>query len=125
MEPSKPKIPAEAVQLYNQFIHGAITRRDFVEGIQKFAIGGLTSAAIIQALMPDYAKGQQVARNDDRIITSYETLPSPQGNGIVKGYLARPASADTRNANPTKLPGILVVHENRGLNPNIEDVARR
>ena len=94
-------------------------------GVQRFAIGGLTSAAIIKALMPDYALGQQVSRTDDRINATYETVSSPQGNGIIKGYLARPVSADTRNATPTKLPGIIVVHENRGLNPHIEDIARR
>jgi carboxymethylenebutenolidase len=66
-----------------------------------------------------------VAKNDDRIKTSYETIPSPQGNGTIKGYLVRPVSADTRSAMPSKLPGILVVHENRGLNPHIEDIARR
>jgi carboxymethylenebutenolidase len=125
MEPTKPKLPREAIQLYNLFIHGEISRRDFVAGVQRFAVGGLTSAAIIKALMPDYALGQQVSRTDDRINATYETVSSPQGNGIIKGYLARPVSADTRNATPTKLPGIVVVHENRGLNPHIEDIARR
>jgi carboxymethylenebutenolidase len=75
--------------------------------------------------MPKYALGQQVARNDDRIKASYETVPSPQGNGSIRGYLVRPISADTREATPSKLPGIIVVHENRGLNPHIEDIARR
>jgi carboxymethylenebutenolidase len=75
--------------------------------------------------MPDYAAAQQIARNDDRIKASYETVPSPQGNGSIKGYLVRPVSADTRDAMPSKLPGIIVVHENRGLNPHIEDIARR
>jgi carboxymethylenebutenolidase len=125
MEPTKPKLPLEAVQLYNHFIHGEISRRDFMDGVQRLAVGGLTAAAVIEALMPNYALGQQVARNDDRIKAGYETVPSPQGNGSIKGYLVRPISADTRSAMPTKLPGILVVHENRGLNPHIEDVARR
>jgi carboxymethylenebutenolidase len=75
--------------------------------------------------MPNYAKGQQVARTDERIKATYETVPSPEGNGSIKGYLVRPVSADTRSATPSKLPGILVIHENRGLNPHIEDIARR
>jgi carboxymethylenebutenolidase len=123
--PTKPKLPVEAIQLYNLFIHGEISRRDFMEGIQKFAVGGVAVAAIVEALMPNYAKGQQVSKTDDRIKTSYETVPSPMGNGTIKGYFVRPVSADTREAKPTKLPGIIVVHENRGLNPHIEDIARR
>jgi carboxymethylenebutenolidase len=125
MEPTKPKLPTEAIQLYNLFIHGEISRRDFMEGIQKFAVGGIAVAAIVEALMPNYAKGQQVSKTDDRIKTSYETVPSPMGNGTIKGYFVRPVSADTREAKPSKLPGIIVVHENRGLNPHIEDIARR
>jgi carboxymethylenebutenolidase len=124
-DPAKPKLPAEAIELYNLFIHGVINRRTFMEGVQRFAVGGLTAATVITALMPDYAAGQQVAKNDDRIKTSYQTVPSPQGNGSIKGYLVRPVSADTREAMPSKLPAILVVHENRGLNPHIEDIARR
>lgn len=120
----RPKVPAEAVQLYNVFIHGGMSRRDFMHGLEKFA-GGLGVAALAEALLPNYALGQQVARNDDRIKSSYETVPSPQGNGSIKGYLVRPVSADTRSAMPSKLPGIIVVHENRGLNPHIEDIARR
>src|SRR5882757_2840231 len=125
MEPKKAKLPGEAIPLYNLFIHGEISRREFVTRVQQIAVGGLTAAAIIEALMPNYAAGQQVSRTDDRISASYETVASPQGNGIVKGYLVRPVSADTRNAAPTKLPGVIVVHENRGLNPHIEDIARR
>ncbi|HEY6466561.1 MAG TPA: dienelactone hydrolase family protein [Candidatus Acidoferrales bacterium] len=125
MEPTKPKLPFEAIELYNQFIHGEISRRSFMDGISRFAVGGLAAATIIEALMPNYAAGQQVAKNDDRIKASYETVPAPQGNGSIKGYLVRPISADTRSATPSKLPGIIVVHENRGLNPYIEDVARR
>jgi carboxymethylenebutenolidase len=75
--------------------------------------------------MPNYALGQQVSKSDDRIKATYETVPSPQGNGTIKGYLVRPVSADTRSETLTKLPGIIVVHENRGLNPHIEDIARR
>src|ERR1700728_1926773 len=125
MEETKPKLPQEAVQLYNLFIHGDISRRAFLDGVQRFAVGGLAAAAIVEALMPDYAGGQQVSRTDDRIKATYETVPSPQGTGSIKGYLVRPISADTRNETVTKLPGILVVHENRGLNPHIEDIARR
>jgi carboxymethylenebutenolidase len=125
MDQARPKLPKEAIQLYNLFIHGQISRRAFMDGVQKFAIGGLTAATIVEALMPNYALGQQVSKTDDRIKATYETVPSPQGNGSIKGYLVRPVSADTRSAMPTKLPGIIVVHENRGLNPHIEDIARR
>src|ERR1700728_2581961 len=96
MESTKPKLPSEAVELYNLFIHGVISRRTFMDGVQKFAVGGLAAAAIVEALVPNYAASQQVAKNDDRIKTSYETVPSPQGNGSIKGYLVRPVSADTR-----------------------------
>src|ERR1700678_34203 len=125
MEPTKSKLPTEAIQLYNEFIHGEITRRSFMEGLQRMAVGGLTAATILDALMPNYALGQQVSRTDDRIKATYETVPSPQGNGSIRGYFVRPVSADTREAKPSKLPGILVIHENRGLNPHIEDIARR
>jgi len=125
MDSKRPKMPPEAVELYNLFIHGAIGRRAFLDGIQKFAIGGLAASTIIEALMPDYAFAQQVAKDDERLKATYETIPSPKGNGYIKGYLVRPVSADTRDEKPSKLPGIIVVHENRGLNPHIEDVARR
>jgi len=125
MEPTKPKLPSDAIELYNLFIHGVIGRRAFMDGVKRFAVGGLTTAAVIDALMPNYAQGQQVSKSDDRIKASYETVPSPQGNGSIKGYLVRPASADTRSETASKLPGIIVVHENRGLNPHIEDIARR
>ena len=121
----EPKLPSEAIELYNDFIHGEISRRAFLEGVQRLAIGGLAAATIVEGLMPNYALGQQVSRTDDRIRATYETVTSPQGNGSIKGYFVRPVSADTRDAQPTKLPGILVVHENRGLNPHIEDIARR
>jgi carboxymethylenebutenolidase len=125
MQPEKPKLPSGAIELYNLFIHGEISRRDFLEGVKRFAIGGLATTAIVEALMPDYVSAQQVSKTDDRIKASYATVPSPQGNGSIKGYLVRPASADTRAETVQKLPGILVVHENRGLNPHIEDIARR
>ena len=125
MEPTRPKLPSEAIALYNKFIHGGMSRRAFMNGLQRFAVGGLAASTILEALMPNYALGQQVSPTDNRIKTSYETVPSPQGNGSIKGYLVRPVSADTRSATPSKLPGIIVVHENRGLNPHIEDIARR
>jgi carboxymethylenebutenolidase len=121
----RKKIPAEAVELYTQFIHGEIGRRAFLNGVKRFAVAGLSAGAIVEALMPNYALGQQVRKDDERIKASYETLPSPDGNGYVRGYLVRPASADTREEQPAKVPGVIVVHENRGLNPHTEDVARR
>ena len=121
----KRKIPAEAVELYTRYIHGEISRRDFFNGVQRFAVAGLTATAIVEALMPNYALGQQVRKDDERIKASYETVPSPNGNGYVRGYFVRPFSADSRSETAAKLPGILVIHENRGLNPHTEDVARR
>jgi carboxymethylenebutenolidase len=125
MESTRPKLPTEAVALYNKFIHGGMSRRAFMNGLQRFAVGGLATSTLLEALMPNYALGQQVSPTDNRIKATYETVPSPQGNGSIKGYLVRPVSADTRSATPTKLPGIIVIHENRGLNPHIEDIARR
>ena len=111
--------PQELLNLFDRYIHGGIDRRDFLEGAQKFATGGLTATAIFESLRPNYAWAQQVPKDDKRLKTEYATVPSPQGNGSIRGYLARPAD------NAGKLPGVLVVHENRGLNPYIEDVARR
>src|SRR3954464_12956997 len=119
------KIPAEAVELYTQFIHGEIDRRDFLRGVERFAVAGLTATALVEALMPNYALGQQVRKDDERIKATYETIPSPNGNGYIKGYFVRPFGADSREEKPSKLPGVIVVHENRGLNPHTEDVARR
>jgi len=125
MEEEKSKLPPEAVELYSQYIHGEVTRRDFFDKVSRFAVGGLTAAVIVERLMPNYALGQQVRKDDDRIKASYETIPSPTGNGSIKGYFVRPFSQDTRSATATKLPAVLVIHENRGLNPHTEDVARR
>jgi carboxymethylenebutenolidase len=119
------KLPPEAVDLYTRFIHGEIDRRAFVRGASRYAVAGLTASAIIEALMPNYALGQQVAREDERIRASYVTVPSPDGHGSIRGYLVRPFSADSRSATPARLPGVIVIHENRGLNPHTEDVARR
>ena len=125
MEPRKPKIPAEAVQLYTRYIHGEISRRDFLSAVNRFTTAGLTAAAIVGRLMPNYALGQQVGRDDERIRATYETVPSPNGNGFIRGYLVRSFSADSRSETPSRLPGVIVIHENRGLNPHTEDVARR
>ncbi|MGD1038373.1 MAG: dienelactone hydrolase family protein [Roseiarcus sp.] len=110
--------PQELLNLFNRYVHGEIGRRDFLDGAQKFAVGGVTAAALFQMLKPNYAGAIQVPADDKRIKAEYDTVPSPRGNGSVRGYLVRPANA-------TKLPSVLVIHENRGLNPYIEDVARR
>ncbi|OFV93552.1 MAG: carboxymethylenebutenolidase [Acidobacteria bacterium RIFCSPLOWO2_12_FULL_65_11] len=121
VETKTSKVPAGAVELYNIFIHGGMNRRDFLDGLKKFAVAGMTVPSLVEALMPNYAAAQQVAPTDARIKAEYLTVPSPQGNGSIKGLFVRPASATAT----TRLPGILVIHENRGLNPHIEDVARR
>jgi carboxymethylenebutenolidase len=115
------KLPQPLIDMYNVYIHGGMTRREFVDATKKFAVGGLTVAVIMEGLMPNYALGEVVPKTDARLKTEYVTVPSPAGNGSIKGYLVRPASASAT----TKLPSVLVVHENRGLNPHIEDVARR
>lgn len=125
MADDSKKIPAPAVDLYTRFIHGEIGRRAFVQGVGRYAAAGLTATAIIEALMPNYALGQQVQKDDERITSSYVTIPSPDGYGFIRGYLVRPFSADSRSATPARLPGVIVIHENRGLNPHTEDVARR
>jgi len=125
MQATRPKVPAEAVALYNKFIHGGMSRRAFMDGIKKIAVGTMAASAMVEALMPQYASAQQIAPTDNRIKASYETVPSPTGNGTIRGYFVRPISADTRSEKPSKLPGVIVIHENRGLNPHIEDVARR
>jgi carboxymethylenebutenolidase len=111
--------PQELLDLFDRYVHGDINRRAFLDGAKKFAIGGLTATAIWESLRPNYAWAQQVPKDDSRIKAEYVTLPSPQGNGTIRGYLVRPSGA------AGKLPSVLVVHENRGLNPYIEDVARR
>jgi carboxymethylenebutenolidase len=120
MEPTKQPIPREAIDAYNLYIHGEIDRRSFMDRVKKVAVSSVAAAAIVDQLMPNYAAAQQVSPTDARIKTERATVPSPNGNGSIKGYLVRPASAGTQ-----RLPAILVVHENRGLNPHIEDVARR
>jgi carboxymethylenebutenolidase len=110
MNPERPKLPNEAIELYNRYIHGEISRRDFLHDAKRFAVAGLTVGTVVEALMPNYVAAQQVAKTDDRIKASYVTVPSPQGNASIKGYLVRPVSADTRETTVAKLPGILVVH---------------
>jgi len=109
----------EVLKLFDGYVHGMLSRRDFLDSAAKYAVGGFTAAAMLESLRPNYAWAQQIAKNDPRIITEYVTYPSPQGSGTMRGYFARPASISG------KLPGVVVIHENRGLNPYIEDVARR
>jgi carboxymethylenebutenolidase len=111
--------PQELLDLLDSYVHGAIGRRDFMNRAQKFAVGGVTAASLFEMLKPNYAWAIQVPENDPRIQAQTVTVPSPQGNGHIDSYLVRPANVRG------KLPGILVVHENRGLNPYIKDVARR
>jgi len=111
--------PQEVLDLFHEYQHGDMNRRDFIDRLGKYAVGGVTAMAIFESLKPNYAWAQQVPKDDKRLKTSYETVSSPEGNGSIKGYLVRPANAGG------KLPAILVIHENRGLNPYIEDVARR
>src|SRR5437870_10501928 len=111
--------PQELLNLFDRYVHGELDRRGFLEGAKKFAVGGLTATAIWESLRPNYAWAEQIPKDDSRIKAESATVPSPEGNGSIRGYLARPAKASG------KLPGVLVIHENRGLNPYIEDVARR
>jgi len=113
--------PQELLDEFHLYVHGDIDRRTFLDRAGKYAVGGLTAAAILDMLKPNYAWAQQVPKDDKRIKTEYATVPSPQGNGSIKGYLVRPANASAT----AKVPAVLVVHENRGLNPYVEDVARR
>ncbi|MES2349186.1 MAG: dienelactone hydrolase family protein [Pseudomonadota bacterium] len=108
----------EVLKLFDQYVHGGITRRDFLSSAARYAVGGATAASLLGALSPSFA-APIVTADDRRIKTRYVELPSPQGNGTVRGYLVSPADAKG------KLPLVLVVHENRGLNPHIEDIARR
>jgi carboxymethylenebutenolidase len=111
--------PQELLDLFDRYVHGDIPRREFLDGAKKFAVGGVTATAIWESLRPNYAWAEQIPKDDPRIKTEQATVPSPQGNGSIKGYLVKPAKASG------KIPGVIVVHENRGLNPYIEDVARR
>ena len=110
--------PSEVLKLFDGYVHGAISRRQFLDRAAKFAVGGFTAAAMLESLQPNFAWAQQVPKTDSRIRAEYLTYPSPQGSGTMRGYFARPAAGGKR-------PAVVVVHENRGLNPYIEDVARR
>ena len=109
----------EVLKLFDQYVHGGISRRGFLDGASKYAVGGMTAVALLEALAPDFAQAQQVAPGDARLVASTMTFDSPLGHGKASGYLVKPAKP------PATMPAILVVHENRGLNPHIEDIARR
>ena len=109
----------EILELYDYYAHGKITKREFLDRAASFAVGSLTAGAILAAMSPNYALAEQVPFTDPDIVAEYITYPSPNGHGEVRGYLVKPAAASG------KLPAVVVVHENRGLNPYIEDVARR
>ena len=111
--------PPEALELYDAFVHGRISKRQFLDRAAKVAIAGMTAGAMLDLLSPNYAMAEQVSFTDPAIVPVYITYPSPEGNGDVRAYLVTPAGATG------KLPAVVVVHENRGLNPYIEDVARR
>lgn len=111
--------PQELLNLFDLYVHGEIDRRAFLKGAKKFATGGLTAVGIWESLRPNYAWAEQVPKTDARIKAEYVTVDSPQGHGSIKGYFVKPANATG------KLPAVVVIHENRGLNPYIEDVARR
>lgn len=111
--------PPEVMKLFDGYVHGRLDRREFLDRAAKFAVGAFTASAMLEALKPNFAWAQQVAKDDARIRTQYLDYDSPQGHGRMRGYLAMPANAKG------KLPAVLVIHENRGLNPYIEDVARR
>lgn len=115
----KPSIPPQAWSLFDRYVHGDLSRRGFLEQAATFTGGPAGAAALLAALSPDFAAAQQIKPDDARLVTRRQAFPSPDGNGQVQGYLAKPANVSG------KLPAVLVVHENRGLNPHIEDMARR
>lgn len=111
--------PPEVLKLFDGYVHGTVSRRDFLERAGKYAVGGFSALAMLEALSPNFAWAQQVKPGDSRLAAEYASYQSPGGSGQMRGYLARPAAAKG------KVPAVVVVHENRGLNPYIEDVARR
>ena len=111
--------PPEVLKLFDGYVHGGITRRDFLERAAKYAVGGFTAVAMLEALSPNFAWAQQVKPDDHRLTAGYASYLAPKGSGNVRGYLALPAAAKAR------MPAVVVIHENRGLSPYIEDVARR
>lgn len=118
-EIKKENVRQEVFDLYDDYAHNRIDRREFAQRLSQYAVGGVTVAALMSFLMPDYQGAVQVPANDPRIKSEYITYPSPKGGGTIKALLSKPADAKG------KLGGIVVVHENRGLNPHIEDVGRR
>ncbi|MFZ5493934.1 MAG: dienelactone hydrolase family protein [Verrucomicrobiota bacterium] len=117
--PPASRFSQELLDLYDYYVHGQIDRRVFMERAAKFAVGGVTAAALLEMLSPKYVFAAQVPAEDSRIRTEYLKYASPAGSGEMRGLFAKPAATAGR------LPGVLVVHENRGLNPYIEDVVRR
>jgi carboxymethylenebutenolidase len=111
--------PAGVLKLFDGYVHGAISRREFLEGASKFAVAGFSAAAMLEALKPNFAWAQQVKKDDPRIVADYQNYDSPKGSGTMRGYFARPAKLSGKTG------AVVVIHENRGLNPYIEDVARR
>ena len=109
----------ELLILFDAYVHGAIDRRGFLDKAARFAVGGVTAAMLLEQLSPNFAEAQVVKPDDSRIKVEYLEYASPKGNAKVRGYLAKPAT------DGGKRPGVLVIHENRGLNPHIEDIARR
>ncbi|RPH68042.1 MAG: dienelactone hydrolase family protein, partial [Myxococcaceae bacterium] len=109
----------EVLNLFDKYVHGDIDRRGFLERVAKYAVGGMTASMLLDALSPRFAEAQQIPKDDARLKASMVEYASPRGQGKMRGYLVRPAGASG------KLSGVLVVHENRGLNPHIEDIARR
>jgi carboxymethylenebutenolidase len=110
--------PPEVLKLFDGYVHGGLSRREFLDRAGKYAVGTFGAAAMLEALTPNFAWAQQVKPDDARIVTQRVDYPSPKGSGTMKGYLARPKKDG-------KFPAVIVIHENRGLNPYIEDVARR
>src|SRR5436190_10165894 len=111
--------PPDVLKLFDGYVHGFINRREFLDRAAKYAVGGLTATAMLESLRPNYALAQQVPKTDSRIHAEYLSYPSPHGTGTMRGYFVRPSNPGG------KLPGVVVIHENRGLNPYIEDVTRR
>jgi carboxymethylenebutenolidase len=110
----------EVLKLFDQYVHGQTTRRGFLEGVARFAVGGATAVGLLEALNPRFAEAQQIQKDDPRVTVEYVEFASTiEGYGKIRGLLAKPAKIEG------KLPTVLVVHENRGLNPHIEDIARR
>ena len=116
---NKEDIKQEVFDLYDDYAHDRVSRRLFLDKLSTYAVGGLTVSSLLSFISPDYVKKIQIKQDDPQLKSEFITYDSPKGGGAIKGLLSRPADAKG------KLPGIVVVHENRGLNPHIEDVGRR